>query len=91
MEKFFFKINLFFEKNSLPKILLHSILPELLKEKRKRSETKAKIKKNVFSLIVTAKDKTALKASVNSYLKSVLLVLKIIEKEEKLCLKYSKK
>ncbi|MBU2260193.1 hypothetical protein KKC44_06365 [Patescibacteria group bacterium] len=56
------------------RIVRNAILPEMHGKHEKRSTANMNINKNVLSLMVNAQDLTAMKASVNSYLKLVLLV-----------------
>ena len=58
-----------------------SIKPELDSRHNKRSETKIKLNKGVLSLNIKALDAVALRASLNSSLKLIGLVQKVLEVE----------
>ena len=79
MSEFFLQLDLFFDNPKEPQIVLASIEPELLQEKKDRSSTKIKVNKSILSINIKAWDKTALKASVNSYLKSIILAKKTMD------------
>ncbi|MDD5148405.1 MAG: KEOPS complex subunit Pcc1 [Candidatus ainarchaeum sp.] len=56
-----------------------SILPEIESGRNKRSETIVKIKNSLVLINIQALDKTALRASLNSCLKSIILAEEILE------------
>lgn len=72
LNEFSLKVNLFLENEKKAKIIQESIEPELNSVKETRSKTSIKVNKNVLSLIIEAKDKTALRASMNLYLRLIL-------------------
>ena len=57
---------------------LKALKPEMGGVHEKRSKTDLRVNKNILLLSITAGDATALKASANSYLKSIELILRII-------------
>ncbi len=75
------KVRLFFEPAGRADIALKAIKPELDSNRHNRSETKIKINKGVLSLNIKALDAVALRASLNSSLKLIGLVEKIMEVE----------
>jgi tRNA threonylcarbamoyladenosine modification (KEOPS) complex Pcc1 subunit len=62
-------------------IVAKSLKPELDSKHNKRSETKIKLNKGVLSLNIKALDAVALRASLNSNLKLIGLVQKVLEVE----------
>lgn len=75
---FFLELELFFPSKEKAGKVLRAINPELKIERMDRSNTKAILKKNRFSINIKAKDKTALKASINSLMKSINLSFSLI-------------
>ena len=55
------------------KIIFDAISPELHGKHEKRAFTSMDINKNVLSLNINASDATSLKASLNSYMKLIIL------------------
>jgi tRNA threonylcarbamoyladenosine modification (KEOPS) complex Pcc1 subunit len=76
---FSLKLNLFFENERKARIVFFSLHPEWKHAKRKRSESKIKVKKGILSINIKASDATALRASIASFLKPVILSKKLIE------------
>ncbi|MBN2126807.1 MAG: CTAG/PCC1 family protein [Candidatus Diapherotrites archaeon] len=79
MNEFFFELKLFFPDSEKALIAFNSIKPELNDFHQKRSKAEIKINKNMFLLEINALDKTALKASVNAYLKQLNLIEELLE------------
>ena len=91
MKNYSFSLMLFFPDNISAKIALNSLLPELRFWQRKRSQSKINVKKNVFSIKITAEDTTALKASLNSLIKLIGLSFNLIKFKKGGILKWQKK
>ena len=72
------QLRLFFPTEKEAKIIFRSISPELHGKHEKRASTIMDINKNVLSLQIDATDATALKASLNSYMKLIILGSNII-------------
>ena len=70
---------LFFASEEGAFTALNALLPELDSAHNRRSETKIKVNKSVLSMDVIALDAVALRASLNSCLKLIGLVQKILE------------
>ena len=70
-------LNLFFENNELTNNVFKVIEPELNQKIEHRSKTMIRVKNNCFTIKINSKDKTALKASINSYLKAIILCNKL--------------
>ena len=81
MSEYYLKLELFFPSETHAKSIFLSLQPEHLQEKKDRSRVKMQINKSILSIDIKAKDATALKASINSYLKSIILCNKILEEE----------
>lgn len=62
-----------FPSLGLARSVRDAILPEMGGKHERRSEARMNINKNVLSLTVNARDLTALKASVNSHMKLIIL------------------
>ncbi|MFH1544856.1 MAG: KEOPS complex subunit Pcc1 [archaeon] len=75
---FFLDLELFFPSKEKAEKAFRAVNPELKSEKMNRSTTKVILKKNSFSINIKAKDKTALKASINSLMKSINLSFSLI-------------
>lgn len=71
-------LKLFYPSSQQPGIIVDSILPELKGKFEKRSRTDINSNKNVLSLKIYARDITALKASVNSYMRLIILCNSLI-------------
>jgi len=67
------RLKLFFGSEKEAGIVFGSISPELHGSHERRSVTSMDINKNVISLKIDANDSTALKASLNSYMKLIAL------------------
>jgi len=91
MKNYSFSLMLFFSDNISAKIALNSLLPELRFWQRKRSQSEINVKKNVFSIKITAKDTTALKASLNSLIKLIGLSFNLVKTQKGGILKWQKK
>jgi tRNA threonylcarbamoyladenosine modification (KEOPS) complex Pcc1 subunit len=59
--------------------ILKAIEPELKQEHEKRSQTTVKVKKGMLSIHINALDQTALRASLNGYLRLVLTANQLAE------------
>jgi len=73
------RLEMDFENPSKAEIIVASIMPEINSRHNERSETFVKIKNSFVSIIIKAADRTALKASLNSCLKSVILAKNLLE------------
>ncbi len=73
------EIALDYPSSQSAEITANAIRPEMRQGFEKRSESSMNINKNILSLKVNAKDKTALKASFNVFMRLVILVDKLIE------------
>jgi tRNA threonylcarbamoyladenosine modification (KEOPS) complex Pcc1 subunit len=73
------KIELKFKDYKTAKALFSALKPETLKPPSKRSKTSITLKKNFLTINFQAKDSTALRAAVNSYLRYAAAWLNIIE------------
>lgn len=76
--KYSMEMELEFPSAETAKIVYKAVCPEL-KDRFERSETSFKINKNVLYLNVYSMDKTALKASFNSYFKLIMVANDIKE------------
>lgn len=74
-----FELNLFFKDEKTPKKVLEVISPEMNSVKTQRSETNVKLKKDMLSIHIKAKDLTALRASFNTLLKPIMLSKRLLE------------
>ena len=72
------ELRLFFSTEKEAGIIFRSISPELHGKHEKRATTDMSINKNIISLKIGASDATALKASLNSYMKLIILCSNII-------------
>ena len=72
-------VKFFFESNEEALNAAKCIEPELNSQHNRRSETKIKVNKGVLSLNIKALDAVALRASVNSTLKLIGLIQKVLE------------
>jgi len=77
--KFELSLKLDFKEAGIAEAILSSIMPEITSGKNRRSETIVKIKNSLILIDIGALDKTALKASLNSCLKSIILGEEILE------------
>ncbi len=79
------KIELKLKNNKAVKALLLALKPETLKPPSKRSKTSITLKKNLLIMNFKAKDSTALRAALNSYLRYAAAWLNLFEtiKKEK--------
>jgi tRNA threonylcarbamoyladenosine modification (KEOPS) complex Pcc1 subunit len=75
---YFLEIDIAFETNNKAMDFFKSIKPEL-SESFSRSETKIFLKKNSLKTKISATDKTALRASLNSLLKPLILFQELEE------------
>ena len=76
--KFELSIRLDFKNSENAETIFSSIMPEIDSGKNKRSETIVKVKNSSISLDIGAGDKTALRASLNSCLKTIILAEEIL-------------
>lgn len=74
-----FELNLFFEDTEIPEKILEVISMETNQRKTNRSETNVRLKKDMLSINIKAKDLTALRASFNTLLKSIMLSKRLLE------------
>lgn len=75
---YFLNIAVAFESNKKATNFFKSIKPELT-ENFERSQTKIFLKKNSLKIKISASDKTALRASLNSLLKPLILFQELEE------------
>ena len=74
-----FELNLLFGDEDTPKKILEVISPETDSGKIQRSETNVRLKKDMLSITINAKDLTALRASFNTLLKPIMLSKRLLE------------
>lgn len=74
-------LNLFFESYEKAYNVLNALKPEINSTPEHRSKTTISIKNNCFTIKIISKDLTALKASINSYLKSIILINNLLKEE----------
>ncbi|MFH1239677.1 MAG: KEOPS complex subunit Pcc1 [Candidatus Diapherotrites archaeon] len=74
-----FELKLFFEDEEIPKQILEVISPDMTSGKIQRSETNVRLKKDMLSITIKAKDLTALRASFNTLLKPIMLSKRLLE------------
>jgi KEOPS complex subunit Pcc1 len=60
-------------------IIFNAIKPEINDSPSERTKTKIKRQKNLFKIITTAQDTHSIRASLNSYLRWVMLSQQILE------------
>jgi len=72
--EFLFEARLFFPSEKEAEIALKAISVEKMSAVEKRSQTSMQTNKNFLTLKISAGDATALKASLNSYIKLISLV-----------------
>lgn len=68
-----------FEDPRQAKIVLKALEPEVLSSPSERSTMKLDLKGNLLCVDIQAKDTTSLRASVNSYLRWIMLSLDVID------------
>lgn len=59
--------------------VLGATMPEKRCREMKRSKTEIKLNKNILSIVIVAADATALRASLNSCMKSITLANTLLE------------
>ena len=74
-----FELNLLFEDEDTPKKILEVMSPEMNSGRTDRSETNVRLKKDMLSINIKAKDLTALRASFNTLLKPIMLSKRLLE------------
>ncbi len=79
--KYGLELSLFFEGEDSAEIARKAVLPELGAKHEHRSNTQITSNKNVLQLKIRAEDRTALKASFNTYTKLVLLSGELTKEE----------
>lgn len=72
----------FFGEKEFLNACYNALLPEMSSKHEKRSSTEINLKKDSLSLDIKAKDKSALKKAINSYLSLIALVEELYESEE---------
>ena len=72
-------LELNFQSEADADTVLMAILPENKYREMKRSKTEIKLNKNILSIVILAKDVTALRASLNSCIKSITLANTLLE------------
>ncbi|MBS7655034.1 hypothetical protein KEJ50_00790 [Candidatus Bathyarchaeota archaeon] len=78
------KIELKFKNCKAAKAFSSALKPETLKPPSKRSKASITLKKNLLTINFQAKDSTALRAAINSYLRYAAAWVNIIETITKL-------
>ena len=78
-EPYTLEFRLFFGDENTAKIVFASVEPDLKSRHETRSKTDIKLKKDMLSVNIVAKDPTALRASFNSYFKSIALAKTLTE------------
>ncbi|HII84027.1 MAG TPA: hypothetical protein HA271_04115 [Methanobacterium subterraneum] len=73
------QIEIEFHSKKEAEIVLRSIEPELMDSPSDRSRTLAECQGNILKITITALDSTSLRASLNSYLRWIMLSQQIIE------------
>jgi tRNA threonylcarbamoyladenosine modification (KEOPS) complex Pcc1 subunit len=73
------RLQIAFANSAQALAIAESIKPEIGSRHNLRSETIVKIKNSCISINIKALDKTALRASLNSCLKSIILAKEILE------------
>ncbi|MEM2228349.1 MAG: KEOPS complex subunit Pcc1 [Candidatus Bathyarchaeia archaeon] len=73
------KIQLKFKDYKAAKAFFLALKPEILKPPSKRSKASLTLKKNILTINFQAKDSTALRAAINSYLRYAAAWMNIIE------------
>lgn len=78
------EISIVFDDLNEAKIVFNAVIPEINQEEFKRSKSLLYLKEKTLQLKVKAKDKNAFKASIYTYIKSIMLAKKILDicKEE---------
>ena len=77
--KFGLSIKLLFPSQEKAKTTKNAISPELNTKHAKRSKTSIGIKNRIISIDIKAEDPTAMRASLNNCLKSIILIQAIRE------------
>lgn len=78
------KIEIKFKDYKTAKAFSSALKPEALKPPSKRSKASITLKKNLLTINFQAKDSTALRAAINSYLRYAAAWINIIEAITKL-------
>ncbi len=78
MQEYSLNLLLFLPSEKMAEIIFKAISPELESKFERRSKTLVDINKNVLSLAINAKDRNALKASFNNYMKLIILSYELI-------------
>ncbi|MBI5458639.1 KEOPS complex subunit Pcc1 [Methanobacterium sp.] len=73
------QIELEFPSREDAKIVLRSIEPEIRGSPSERTSTEIECQKNILKITITARDTPSLRASLNSYLRWILLSQQILE------------
>ncbi|MEW6294936.1 MAG: KEOPS complex subunit Pcc1 [Candidatus Diapherotrites archaeon] len=81
--KYEFSLKVLFPSAENAEVIINSFKPEFKREPSNRASSRALRKKNVLQLNIKALDLTALKASMNSALKAIILSHKLIELQTK--------
>lgn len=79
MENFSFKLSAVFENQKTAEVVFDAVFPEIGGRHEKRSKTLLSRHGKTLTLSVSALDKKALRASVNSYLKLFDLSISALE------------
>jgi len=77
-QKYEFSLKILFPSAENAEVIINSLKPELEREPSSRACSKALSKKNVLQLNIKALDLTALRASINSALKAIILSHQLI-------------
>ena len=73
------QIELEFPSNGDAEIVLRSIEPEIKESPSERTITEIECHRNILKITIIAKDTTSLRASLNSYLRWIILSKQILE------------
>nr|WP_319373058.1 KEOPS complex subunit Pcc1 [uncultured Methanobacterium sp.] len=73
------QIELEFPSSSDAEIVLRAIEPEIMESPSERTSTQIECQNNILKINITARDTPSLRASLNSYLRWVMLSNEILE------------
>jgi tRNA threonylcarbamoyladenosine modification (KEOPS) complex Pcc1 subunit len=74
-----FSLKLFFPDEKEAQTALKAVQPELKKRNSKRSSSALSLKKTTISINIKARDKTALRASINTCMNSFIVAKRAME------------
>jgi KEOPS complex subunit Pcc1 len=73
------QIEIEFDSKKEAEIILRSIEPELMDSPSERTQTLVECQENIIKITITAMDSPSIRASLNSYLRWIMLSQQIIE------------